>query len=121
MPAEMKEPREALRNAALIAAGLIVAAIPLVLWVAWSQATLFLGLAASGAFGLLFFVLYADPRATNEDQRKDPRSGTVEPLDEEFLSELSNMEPFVYHNCLLGDSRFQKMVRLKKRLVSSDF
>jgi hypothetical protein len=122
MPAETKRPLEALRNAALIAAGLIMAAIPLALWVAWSQATLVLGLAAGGAFGLLCLVLYADTRAATEEQRKDPSSRTMEELDEEFLSALTGMEPFVYHHTRLsGNSRFQRrMARLKKKLVSRD-
>jgi hypothetical protein len=121
MPAETKKPLEALRNAALTAAGLIMAAIPLALWVAWDQATLVLGLAASAALGLLSFVLYADTRATNQEQRKDSNSRTMEHLDDEFLSELSDMGPFVYHNRLSADSRFRrKMARLKKKLVSSN-
>jgi cation transport ATPase len=55
MPAETKKPLEALRNAALTAAGLIIAATPLALWVAWPQATFVLGVGAGAAFGLLFF------------------------------------------------------------------
>jgi hypothetical protein len=119
MPAEPKKRLEALRNAALTAAGLIMAAIPLALWVAWSEATLVLGLAASAALALLFFALYADPRATNQEQRQDPNFRSMEHLDEEFLSELSGMGPFVYHNRLSADSRFRrKMARLKKKLAS---
>jgi hypothetical protein len=121
MPAETKKPLEVLRNAALIAAGLIMAATPLALLVAWPHATFVLGLGASAAFGLLFFVMYADTRATDEEQRKDSSSRTMEYLDEEFLSELSNMGPFIYHNRLSGESRFRrKMALLKKKLVSSN-
>ena len=121
MPAETKKPLEALRNAALTAAGLIIVATPLALWVAWPQATFVLGVGAGAAFGLLFFILYADTRATNEEQRKNSGSRTMEYLDDEFLSELSDMGPFIYHNRLSGDSRFRrKMARLKKKLVSSN-
>jgi hypothetical protein len=117
----MKKPLEALRNIALTAAGLIMVATPLALWLAWSQATFVLVLGAGAAFGLLFFVLYPDTRATtNQEQRKDPNSKTMENLDDKFLSELSDMGPFIYHhNRLSGDSRFRrKMARLKKHLVS---
>ena len=120
MPADTKKPLEALRNAALTAAGLMLAATPLALWLAWSQATFVLVLGAGAAFGLLFFVLYADTRVTtDQEQRKDPNSKTMEDLDDKFLSELSDMGPFIYHNRLSGDSRFRrKMDRLKKHLVS---
>jgi hypothetical protein len=120
MPADTKKPLEALRNAALTAAGLMLAATPLALWLAWSQAMFVLVLGAGVAFGLLFFVLYADTRATtNQEQHKDPNSKTMENLDDKFLSELSDMGPFIYHNRLSGDSRFRrKMDRLKKHLVS---
>ncbi len=120
MPADTKKPLEALRNAALTAAGLMLAATPLALWLAWSQAMFVLVLGAGAAFGLLFFVLYADTRVTtDQEQRKDPNSKTMENLDDKFLSELSDMGPFIYHNRLSGDSRFRrKMARLKKHLVS---
>jgi hypothetical protein len=119
MPADTKKPLEALRNVALTAAGLIMVATPLALWLAWSQATFVLVLGVGAAFGLLFFVLYADTTATNPEQRKDSNSGTMENLDDKFLSELSDMGPFIYHHRLLGDFRFRtKMDRLKKHLVS---
>jgi len=119
MLADTKKPLEALRNAALTVAGLIMTATPLALWLVWSQATFVLVLGVGAAFGLLFFVLYADTRATSPEQRKDPNSRTMENLDDKFLSELSDMGPFIYHNRLSGESRFRrKMAGLKKKLVS---
>jgi hypothetical protein len=108
MSADTKKPLEALRNAALTAAGLMLAATPLALWLAWSQAMFVLVLGAGAAFGLPFFVLYADTRATNQEQRKDPNSRTMENLHDEFLSKLSDMGPFIYHNRLSGDSRLSE-------------
>jgi hypothetical protein len=67
-----------------------------------------MGLGAGAAFGLLCFVLYAATRASNEEQRKDWSSRTMEYLDDELLSELSDMGPFFYHNRLSADSRFEE-------------
>jgi hypothetical protein len=121
MSAETEKALRTLRNAALIGAGLIMGATPLALWMAWERAELVLGLGTGGAFGLLLCALYAETKASKEGARKASRFRTMEDLDSEFLSELSDMEPFIYHNRLSGDSRFRaRMSRLKDKLASSN-
>ena len=107
-----------LRMTALVAGGLIIAAMPIALWLAWPHADLVLGVGAGTVFLLLLCVLHLERRtASRQQQKADPR--TMEDLDDAFLSQLSNMQPFVYHNRKSADPGFRrKMAHLKAKLAN---
>ena len=102
---------ERLRIYVLTLAGLIMAATPLALWVAWSQTVFILVLAVFVTAGVCFYVLISCERSDGE-ARHDDESRVH--LSNEFLTELSDMGPWVYHNRRVGDASFQrKMDSLK--------
>ena len=116
MPTDRNKPLEVLRSVVLGIAGLLMVTTPLALWVAWSPVVFVLALGTGVAAGVLFCVLYPDSKVTDEQPCNDSNS-SIKHLDEEFLSELSEMGPFIYHNRLSGDATFRrKMVYLKKKL-----
>ena len=108
---------EPLRWIALTALGLILAATPLALWVAWSQPVFVLILVTGGLAGVFFYLLYVDHSEPDERGRTDHRE-KIHRLDERVLSELSDMGPFVYHNRLSGDSRFVAGMRRLKQSIA---
>ena len=122
MPVETIGLAETLRHAALTAFGLIMAATPLALWVAWSKTTFILVLAIGAAAGVLFCVLYGHEKSSDEEQREDSSPGTMENLDDEFFLELSSLGPFVYHNRRPEDPTFRRKMDglLGMRLETSD-
>ena len=117
MSTDSKKPLEVLRSAVLGIVGLLMVTTPLALWVAWSLVGFVLALGIGVAAGVLFCVLYSDSKVTNEEQYSKGSESTIKHLDDEFLSELSEMGPFIYHNRLSGDATFRrKMAYLKKKL-----
>lgn len=93
--------------------GLVMAATPLALWVAWNQTVFVLVLAMFATALVLFSILSVFEEPRTRDRRN---SAPTTRLSDEFLSELSSMGPWIYHNRLPGDPGFQrKMDRLRKR------
>ncbi len=101
----------------LILLGLILAMTPLALWVAWTQTILLIILAIGAVAGVLYCVL-ADYEKPADLGRSEPfNHGPTGNVSDEFVAELQRLSPFIYHNRLLGDLKFQRaMDRLKKLL-----
>ena len=100
-----------LRICAVTLLGVVMAATPLALWVAWSQTVFILVLAVFAVAFVFFAILFGSDGSRDDDLghgRRPPDS--VEPLSDEFLSKLSNMGPWIYHNRLPGDPEFQRKI-----------
>ena len=96
----------------MVVLGLVLAATPLALWVAWSTAgwLLVLALGAVALIGLLLCHWLSD------DDHDAPATERPK-LSDVFLAERSRMGPWTYHNRLWGHARFKaKMARLRKLL-----
>jgi hypothetical protein len=104
-----------LRNYAATSLGLVMAATPLALWVAWNQTVFILVLVVFAAAVVLFSMLpvYDEPGVSDWRDHRDAESTAR--LSDEFLSELSNMGPWVYHHRRLGDPDFQRKMDLLKK------
>ena len=94
-----------MRAAAETLLGLVLAAVPVALWVSWSQALFFGVLVVAVACALLLVVLARDP---------GQESGEVR-LPDEFVAELHRVFPPVYHNARKVTGRFRRtMERLRE-------
>ena len=94
--------------------GLFLVAVPLALWVAWSETAFFLVLAVGVAAAVLVCLLARVGEPKLEDGRN---AGERIELTDQFVAELHRLFPLVHHHRRPGDSVFQrKMDRLKKLL-----
>ncbi len=99
-----------LRAIAQILLGMVLAATPLALWVAWSPA-LFVGTLALCALSAALLVLLSEPAA------RDAEDGVR--LPEAFLDEVQGLHPMIYHHSGRRSSRFQRAMRRLARLTPS--
>jgi hypothetical protein len=98
-----------LRTIATTALGLVLACVPLALWVAWT-ATGLLAVACVGAVSAAMLVWLTDDASPEEVL--PPRR-----LSEESIAELQQIFPLTYHHSLVERSRFQEaMSKLRKQL-----
>ena len=97
----------ALKHYAAIALGMILMLTPLALWVAWTGTMFFIVLAIGAAAAVLYCLLPGDQESAHAkpDQRNGP---TV--LSDEFLTELTKLGPWIYHNRRPGDPVFQRKI-----------
>jgi hypothetical protein len=106
------------REAGMVLLGLVLAGVPLALWVAWSELVLFAVLAVCALAALLFIAL----AWLGKDTAVPPPAATAGPhevVSDEFVAELHRLTPFTYHHRRLGDPRlrrkFARLLTLLKR------
>ena len=93
--------------------GLILAAVPLALWIAWTQAIFFYVLAGGASAMLLLSVLASRKKLPEHEPCKRPEIRTIDKLNDRVLVELSDIAPFnrrmrdvAYHRIM--DGRFRR-------------
>jgi hypothetical protein len=93
--------------------GLVLAATPVTLWIAWTPALLGGALAASLGCALLLVALHRlDP--TTRDGAEAPRPR----VDERFFHEMHRIAPLVHHHSLRESARFRGAMDRARRLVA---
>jgi hypothetical protein len=103
-----------LREIGAVALGLILAATPLAIWIAWSD-TVFIAILAIcvGAMVSLIALVWFD-KSDDAHRPAEERSNQGDSLDPEFIVELHRLVPFTYHHRRLGDVRIRrKMAKLR--------
>lgn len=99
----------------MIVIGLVLAVIPLALWVAWSESVFFAVLALL-AVATVVFIALARP---GPEEQAPPRVEPRQILSDDFIAELHRLVPFTYHHRRLGDTRlrgkFAKLRALMRR------
>jgi len=103
----------------MVLLGLVLAAVPLALWVAWSPAVYYLVFAvcfvAAGLFILLTRIGSAETPPPGAKVEAPARLG------EEFITELHRQTPLTFHHRRLGDRRIRnKLARLRALMRISD-
>lgn len=88
--------------------GMVLAATPVALWVAWSPA-LFVGTLAACVLCAALLVLLTEPAVRGAEDRVC--------LPEEFLDEVQGLHPMIYHHSGRRSSRFQRAMRRLARLT----
>jgi len=98
-----------MRHLAQTLVGMVLAAAPVALWIAWSPALLAgtLVVTVLGA-GLLVLLTEAQPQGGVEDETR---------LSEEFLQEVQQLHPMIYHHSGRRSSRFQRTMRRLLQLM----
>ena len=97
-----------LRAIAQTLLGLVLAATPVVLWVAWTPA-LFVATLASCLLSAALLVVLTEPTA------RDAADGVR--LPEAFLDEAQGLHPMIYHHSGRRSSRFQRAMGRLARLT----
>ncbi len=92
-----------LRAAGTSTLAIVVLIAPLAMWVSWSERMFIWVIAIGIGAAALYFALDQAGPAT-DGQRSAP-SRTVSQLDDELVAEVSNLQPFVYHNRLSAEPR----------------
>jgi len=94
--------------------GIVLAATPLALWVAWSPAVLFLVLAvAIACAGLLVLLNHLG------GQSAPAATGRVE-LPEQFVAEVHQLFPLTYHHSHRPAARFRRAMRRLGSLAATE-
>lgn len=107
-----------LREGGMVVLGLVLAAVPLALWVAWSRAVFYAVLAAAVIAALMLVALAWLGRSAEAERPADARE--PEHLNDEFIAELHRLTPLTYHHRRLGDPRLQrKFAKLRALLRRS--
>ena len=93
--------------------GLVLAATPLALWIAWTPAlVLWVMLAAAASAALLVMLAEsAQPSLREEDAARAPR------LPEEFIEEVHQLFPLTYHHSHRPATRFRETMLRLTRMV----
>lgn len=95
--------------------GLVLVALPLALWVVWTETGFYFVLTAGFSIAALFCVLARFGPPDPEDPRARPNERKV--LPDRFIAEMQRLFPLVYHHRRPGDPTFQwRMERLRKLL-----
>lgn len=85
---------------------IIVLVTPLAMWASWTE-SMFIGVIV---LGVVAAVLYCLLDRAETPAGRDPRAtpGTIDRLSDQAAAELSNLQPFVYHNRLSAEGHLQR-------------
>jgi hypothetical protein len=110
----------ALRTIAFALLGFVVAATPLALWIAWTNAVFF-GVLLIGAVAGVLYCFFADIANMRPiGPLAFPDMGRRATLDDEFVRDAQRLHPFVHHHRPAGSPKFAAiMTRLKRYLFST--
>jgi len=101
-----------LRAAGELALGIVLALVPLALWVAWSPDMLLFVIAAGGVSAALLIVLWG-PSESGRIEEGQPR--TV--VSDQFVEEVHRLFPLTYHHSRRGKLRFRRAMEKLRRMV----
>jgi len=111
MPLERKGFAELLREIAMVVLGLILAVVPLALWLAWSETAFYSVLAVGAvAMGLILALISFGP----DDDRPTRTTMVSAP---ELIAEIQQLAPITDHHRRLGDPRLAKMLAVIRAMM----
>ena len=98
-----------IRDAGMTIFGLILAVVPLALWVAWSEPVYYAVLSICAVATTLFLAL---AWLGTPPERTSPFLAESKPpviVSDEFIAELHSLFPLTYHHRSLGDPRLRRI------------
>jgi hypothetical protein len=111
------EPAGLIRTTVVTVLGVTLAAVPIALWVAWSQ-EIFFGVLAVGGLCVALFVLLVDSRAPRGEERSHNGGiGKRAELPDQFVAEIHRIFPLTYHHSRLGKQRFRRAMEKLRTLM----
>ncbi len=100
--------------------GIILAAVPLALWVAWTPFGFLVVLAVGAVSMVLLGVLLSRLPPGIDDPHRQHDDETRVVLSDEFVEEIHKISPLVYHNARIENARFRRtMDRLRERELAA--
>jgi hypothetical protein len=108
---------EQLARAGATAFGLVLSALPVAMWVAWSP-MVFVLVVATGAVSAAMLIVLIDRCGVESDRPSASASAGPHAVPPgEFVEELHRIFPLTYHHSLVGRSRFRHAMGRLRRLV----
>lgn len=97
--------------------GIMLAVVPLALWVAWSPAVLLVVLATAAVCAALLIALSRLQDETLEDSRNAREDPARADVPDAFVEELHHLFPLVYHHSRREKQRFRRTMESLRRLM----
>ena len=97
--------------------GIVLAAVPLALWIAWTPGLFLVVLAVGGASAVLIIALVDWQPLAADDPRAQADPGAHAALSDDFVAEVQRISPLTDHHARIGKARYRNaMERLRKLL-----
>lgn len=97
--------------------GIVLAAVPLALWIAWTPGLFLVVLAVGGASAVLIIALVDWQRLAADDGHAQSESAPRAALSDAFVAEVQRISPLTDHHARIGKARYRNaMERLRKLL-----
>jgi hypothetical protein len=93
--------------------GVMLALVPMLLWVAWTPFLLAAVLAAGAISAALLVLLHAAIGDPDAPAGRDPRAA----LPDAFVEEIHRIFPLTYHHSFTGADRFRRAMESLRRLL----
>jgi hypothetical protein len=100
-----------------IVLGVVLAATPVALWIAWTAAQVVWIMLAAAVCAVLLALLVDSSRSGAGNQGSPAGAGGKVVLPEQFIEEVQRLYPLTYHHSRLETSRFREAMKRLSRLV----
>jgi hypothetical protein len=111
------ESAERLSSIAEAALGLVLAATPVALWIAWTETVLLSVMAVAVISGALLVLLTDFSRRPAEGTRAAGGVERTAVLPDEFVDEVHRLFPLTYHHSLVEKARFRRAMERLSSLI----
>ena len=108
---------ERLGHIGVIGLGMVLAATPVALWIAWTAALVVWVMLVAVVSAALLVLLTEYPRRSAQNQSGPEGAGSRVILPEEFIEEVHRLFPLTYHHSRLETPRFQQAMKRLSRLI----
>lgn len=99
------------------ACGIVLAAVPLALWVAWTPFG-FLMVLAAGAVSIVLLGYLASRLPSGTDEARPPHDRVAKPVvSDEFVEEIHKISPLIYHHSPKESAKFRRAMRRLRQLM----
>jgi hypothetical protein len=97
--------------------GIVLAAVPLALWIAWTPGLLLGVLAVGGASAVLIIALVDWQRIAVGDWRTKRDPASRDAVSDEFVAEVQRISPLTYHHARIGKARYREAMERLRQLL----
>lgn len=108
---------ERLAHIGVTGLGVVLAATPLALWIAWTAALIVWVMLIAMVSAALLALLTEFPCRRTQDQSGPEGTGSRVILPEEFIEEVHRLFPLTYHHSRLETPRFRRAMKRLSRLI----
>lgn len=99
------------------ALGIILAAVPLALWVAWTPGMFLVVLGMGWASAVLIIALVDWQRYAGDDRHAQRGGDSAAAVSDEFVAEIQRISPLTYHHAWIEKARFRTAMEKLRQLL----